>query len=77
MPTMIQSLGIDKLPREERLVLVQEIWDTIAADQSTVLLAEALRQELDRRVAEDDASPDDGIPWETVEAQTLERLKRQ
>ena len=77
MQTMIQRLGIDKLPRHERLVLVQEIWDTIAADQSSVLLDEALKQELDRRVAEDDAFPDDVIPWETVEAQTLARLKRQ
>ena len=27
------------------------------------------------RVAEDDASPDDVVPWEQVKAQTLARLK--
>ena len=77
MPTMIQTLGIDRLSRDERLALVQQIWDTIAADQPPVLLDEALRQELDRRVSEDDATPDDVIPWETVEAQTLARFKKQ
>ena len=77
MPTMIQNLGIDRLSRDERLALVQQIWDTIAADQPPVLLDEALRQELDRRVFEDDATPDDVIPWETVEAQTLARFKNQ
>ena len=77
MPTLMQNLGIDMLSRDERLALVQQIWDTIAADQSPVLLDEAFRQELDRRVAEDDATPDDVIPWETVEAQTLARFKNQ
>ena len=77
MPTMIQNLGIDRLSRDERLALVQQIWDTIAAEQPPVLLDEALRQELDRRVVEDDATPDDVIPWEKVEAQTLARFKNQ
>ncbi len=77
MPTMIQTLGIDRLSRDERLALVQQIWDSIAVDQFPVLLDEAFRQELDRRVAEDDATPDDVIPWETVEAQTLARFKKQ
>ena len=39
------------------------------------LLTEAQRSELRRRVAEDDSSPDDAIPWEQVKAQTLARLK--
>ena len=67
MPATVASLGIDLLPREERLALVQEIWDSIAAEPSA-LLSEAQKQELGRRVAEDDASPDDVIPWEQVKA---------
>ncbi len=57
------------MTREERLRLVQEIWDTIAAEQSPPLLTDAQRRELERRVAEDDARPDDVIPWEQVEVQ--------
>jgi putative addiction module component (TIGR02574 family) len=71
----IQSLGIDKLPREERIALVQAIWDSIAAEAHPPLLSETQRQELERRVADDDANPDDVVPWEQVKAQTLSRLQ--
>jgi putative addiction module component (TIGR02574 family) len=76
MPPTVRSLGIDKLTRDQRLALVQEIWDTIVAEQQPPLLSEAQRHELARRVAEDDATPDDVIPWEQVKAQALARLKR-
>ena len=77
MSPTVHSLGIDRLTRDQRLALVQEIWDTIAAEQPPPLLSEAQRQELERRVAEDEAAPDDAIPWEEVKAQALARLKRQ
>lgn len=75
MPPTVQSMGIDKMDRDQRIVLVQEIWDTVAAESPPPLLTEAQRLELQRRVAEDDASPDDVVPWEQVKAQTLARLK--
>ncbi len=75
MSPTFKSLGIDRLSREERLALVQEIWDTIAAEPGS-LLTEAQRQELERRAAADDAFPDDVIPWEQVKAQTLARLRQ-
>ena len=75
MPPTVQTLGIDQMSREKRIALVQEIWDTIAAESHPPLLTESQRLELRRRVAEDDASPDDVVPWEQVKAQTLARLK--
>jgi putative addiction module component (TIGR02574 family) len=75
MPPTVKSLGIDQMTREQRIALVQEIWDTIAAESPPPLLTESQRLELRRRVAEDDASPDDVVPWEQVKAQTLARLK--
>lgn len=66
MPPTIQSLGIDQLPREQRIALVLDIWDTIAAESGQSLLTDAQRRELERRIAEDDASPDDVIPWKRV-----------
>lgn len=74
MPATVKSLGIDQLPREERLALVQEIWDTIAAEPGS-LLSEAQRRELERRVALDDAAPDGAIPWEEVKTNALGRLR--
>jgi putative addiction module component (TIGR02574 family) len=70
----VKSLGIDQLTRDERLALVQEIWDTIAGEQTTSLLTENQRVELANRVAEDDAAPDDVVSWEQVKSEAFERL---
>jgi putative addiction module component (TIGR02574 family) len=75
MSTTIQALGIDRLTREQRIVLVQEIWDTIAAEPYQPLLSEPQRRELERRVTEDNANPDDLVSWEEVKAEALSRIK--
>jgi putative addiction module component (TIGR02574 family) len=74
--TTIETLGIDKLPVDEQLDLVRALWDHIAASGPTPRLTEAQRQELRRRVAEDDAHPDDLIPWEQVKADARRRAGR-
>jgi putative addiction module component (TIGR02574 family) len=74
MNVSIKSLGIDRLKVEERLALVEEIWNSIAADSAAVPLTDAQRAELQRRIEEDDAHPDDVTPWEQVKASTLSRL---
>ena len=71
-----KSLGIDRLDRQERLALVQEIWDGLVADSPTPTIGLERARELDRRLAEDDAAPDDLIPWEEVKAKTLAGLKK-
>jgi putative addiction module component (TIGR02574 family) len=76
MTASVKSLGIDRLPIDERLTLVEEIWDSIAADTGAVPLTDAQRIELEKRIAEDDARPDDVTPWEQVKASTLARLKK-
>ena len=76
MTTTIQSLGIDKLPVDEQLALVHAIWDHIAATGPSSRLTESQRQELRRRVAEDDAHPEDVIPWEQVKAEARARAGR-
>jgi len=72
----MKSLGIDQLPRDVRVALVQEIWDTIAAETNAVPLSEQQRNELERRVADDDANPGDVGPWEQVKAKAIARLTR-
>jgi len=74
MNASIKSLGIDQLPVEERLALVEEMWNSIAAENGAVPLTAAQRVELQKRIDEDDAHPDDVIPWEQVKASTLARL---
>ncbi|HEY8504052.1 MAG TPA: addiction module protein [Gemmataceae bacterium] len=77
MSVTVKSLGIDRLSREERIALVQEIWATIASEQGPPLLTDSQRQELERRVTEDDANPDDVVPWDQVKEQALSRLRKQ
>jgi putative addiction module component (TIGR02574 family) len=76
MPVSMADLGIDRLSREERLSLVQQIWDSVAAEVPPPLLTDAQRRELERRADEDDADPDGGIPWGDVKAQARERFRK-
>lgn len=42
---------------EDRIRLVQAIWDDIAADQPTIELSDTFKAELDRRIALDELDP--------------------
>ena len=72
----LQELGIDRMTVGERIALVQEILDSVAAEQPRPPLSEAKRRELDRRLADVEANPEDGVPWEEVEAAALKRFAR-
>jgi len=75
MSPTFAALGLDKLSWEDRLALVQELWDSITAEKPGGLLTDAQREELRRRVAEADANPDDVIPWEQVKAEGRARMR--
>jgi len=72
----MKSLGIDKLGVDERLDLVEEIWDSITTDSDGIPLTDAQRAELERRYHDIEAHPDDLTSWEEVRASTLARLKK-
>lgn len=72
MHISLKSLGIEKLSVEERLALVEELWDSIAA---ATPLTDAQRAELDRRIADHEAHPDDVVSWEDVKSSIVARLK--
>jgi putative addiction module component (TIGR02574 family) len=72
MNASLKALGIENLSVEDRLSLVEEIWDSIAEQTP---LTEAQRRELDRRLQDHEASPDDVVPWEVVKASITARLK--
>lgn len=74
MSVSIKSLGIDRLTVEERLSLVEEIWDSITADRPVLPLSEAQRAELDRRLADDHAHPGEVLAWDDLEASVAARL---
>ena len=76
MSSLLNTLGIDRLSVEDRLQLVQEIWDSLEADVERLPLTEAQRREIDRRVAALDAKPEAITPWEVVEARAWARIAR-
>jgi putative addiction module component (TIGR02574 family) len=60
------------LPVSERIKLVEDIWDSIAAVPEAVELTDAQMEEIERRIEDYRANPDDVVPWEVVK----ERLRR-
>lgn len=60
-----------KLSVAERIQLVEDIWDSIAADPDSLTLTEEQRQELDRRLADQEARPGVGRSWTDVKARLL------
>jgi putative addiction module component (TIGR02574 family) len=76
MSPTLQTLGLDRLSFEERIALVQDLWDSIAVEAEQAPLTEAQRQEVDRRLAAHRANPQAAIPWEQVEAEALARLRK-
>ena len=57
----------------ERILLVEEIWDRIAAEPDTIPLSSAHRVELDRRLDALEKNPDSGRPWAEVRDELLRR----
>jgi putative addiction module component (TIGR02574 family) len=76
MAVSLKSLGIERLGIEERLSLVEELWDSIAADSPAIPLTQAQQDDLDRRIAEHEANPDDVVPWEEIKTSITKRLKK-
>ncbi len=59
------------LPLEERLRLVESIWDSIAQFPEALELTEAQKLELDRRLESYEADPSAGVPWAELKARLL------
>lgn len=62
------------LPVDQRLRLVEELWDSIAADQEALPLTDEQRAELDRRLDAYEADGQRGRPAELVIADIRKRL---
>ncbi len=59
------------LPVQERLKVVEAVWDSIDEDGSALSLSPSQRAELDRRMADHDMNPESALTWDQV----LEQLR--
>ena len=64
-------MKIHDLTLEERLKLVEDIWDSIAAEQEALPLTSEQRQELDRRLERYRVDGDRGAPA----GESIERIR--
>lgn len=65
-----------ELPVAERIRLVEIIWDSIAAVPEAVPVSDELRADLDHRLAEFEAYPEAGFPWQEVRERVLQGRRR-
>jgi putative addiction module component (TIGR02574 family) len=63
-----------RLPVDDRLELIEVIWESLERDAAQVPITDWQRQILDERIAEDDSAPEDGSPWHEVKKRALESL---
>jgi putative addiction module component (TIGR02574 family) len=61
-----QQIDVKNLSIAERILLVEEIWDSIVADQEILGITEAQKGELDFRLESRHNDPDLGSTWEEL-----------
>ena len=67
----MSAIDIAKLSPEERLELLEQLWDSLSATPEAIPLTDAQRAELDRRLDDLDREGPVGIPWNEV----LDRIR--
>lgn len=66
MPQRLPELNIDKLSTDQRLELIGLLWDSLSESLEAMPVPDWHRRELERRLADADASPEAGIPWDRI-----------
>jgi putative addiction module component (TIGR02574 family) len=67
--------GLDRLSVAERILLVEELWDSIAATPGAVALSEAHERDLQRRLDACRDNPKASAPWQEVIARLDKDIK--
>ncbi|MBS0588134.1 MAG: addiction module protein [Proteobacteria bacterium] len=72
----IPIAGILQLSVQERIRLVELIWDSVATIPEAIEISPELKTELEARLAEFAENPNAGFSWEQVEARLNDGLCR-
>jgi putative addiction module component (TIGR02574 family) len=59
-------MGIQELSLSERILLAEELWDSIIEDQASIEITDAQKKVLDQRLKSSKSSPSEGTTWEEV-----------
>ena len=69
------GVNIGEMNPEERLLLIEQLWESLRETSAAVPLTDAQREELDRRLDDLERSGPAGIPWEEVVRQIRNRAR--
>lgn len=65
---------IKKLSVSERILIVEEIWDSIALSNEQLPVTDEQKHDLDQRLADYKKNPDDGDSWSAVKKRIESKL---
>lgn len=65
---------VNTWPVEDRIRLMEQIWENLVEENSPPTLGAELKAELDRRCDGLDRNPDAVVSWEAVEARANQRF---
>jgi putative addiction module component (TIGR02574 family) len=65
---------LTKLPVDERLKLIEELWDSLDNDIEALPMPQWHRDELDKRLDALDSGASVGAPWAEVKQRILSKL---
>ena len=66
--------NLKQLPVDERIRLVEDLWDSIASDQKALPLTPEQKMELDKRLDAYEATGDPGRPIDKVISEIRDRI---
>jgi len=68
-------IDIEKLDTDQRLELIEELWESLRANLEGIPVPEEQKTELDRRLDRMESDEAPGVPWEPVRERIQGRLK--
>ena len=74
LPSVLRE--VDAWTVEDQMLLVYQLWDRLVDQGYEPEIWKDLTDELDRRLAADEAAPDEVASWEEVKAEALKRARR-
>ncbi len=74
MSTLPLVAQFRELSSDEKIRLVQELWNEIADEVSRIPLSESQRRLLDERLADEEQNPDDVESWAKAKEDILRNL---
>ena len=70
----LPRLNLNELTPDEKLRLLEELWESLSARPDVVPLSSSQRDELDRRLDRLDQEGPTGIPWDDVLRKTCRAI---